>query len=247
MKKLLSFLVSVSVMAFTAMGQIIDDPTYDPLTDDPTDLTEDPLINAFPTQEAYGDSGYLDYLQDAAEAGDADAMMELGMMYFNGDSYDVKQDTYEGLNWFFKAAQKGKIDAAAIIISLADKMEVAAFLAGALYEYGEEQDFAEAMRWYQKSGDIADVAKLRLQGKMYYLGQGTARNYNKAFSLFQKASSGSNASGDAMHYLSHCYRFGHGTAQDLRQADYWEKKAQEKGSDEAVQYLEEFKRSGKIR
>ena len=115
------------------------------------------------------------------------------------------------------------------------------------YEYGEEQDFAEAMRWYQKSGDIADVAKLRLQGKMYYLGQGTARNYSKAFGLFQKASSGSDASGDAMHYLSHCYRFGHGTAQDLRQADYWEKKAQETGSDEAVQYLEEFKRSGKIR
>lgn len=247
MKKLLSFLVFVLAMAFTAMGQIIDDPTYDPLTDDPTDLTEDPLINAFPTQEAYGDSGYLDYLQDVAEAGDADAMIELGMIYFNGDSYDVKQNIYEGLNWFFKAAQKGKSDAAAIIISLADEMEVAAFLAGALYEYGEEQDFAEAMRWYQKSGDIADVAKLRLRGKMYYLGQGTARNYSKAFSLFQKASSGSNASGDAMQYLSQCYRYGHGTVKSLEKADYWLKKAQETGSDEAGQYLEEFKQKGKIR
>ena len=40
-------------------------------------------------------------------------------------------------------------------------------------------------------------------------------------------------SGSAMKRLSDCYRFGKGTTKDLEKAEYWLKKAQETGSDEA--------------
>lgn len=71
-------------------------------------------------------------------------------------------------------------------------------------------------------------------GEMYYQGYYVTQDKNKAFEIFKKAAEASNGpSGDAMIRLSTCYRFGYGTTKDLEKAEYWLKRAQERGSDEA--------------
>ncbi|MDB4748903.1 sel1 repeat family protein, partial [Akkermansiaceae bacterium] len=48
-------------------------------------------------------------IQERAEAGDADAQYNMGMMYDNGD--EVPQDKDEAMKWMRKAAEKGNAKA----------------------------------------------------------------------------------------------------------------------------------------
>ena len=254
MEKIFSVIVLAFALSLPTMGQVLGDPTYDPLADDPTGILEDPtelMEDLFKDDtQGYGDLSYLYSLLDAANDGDADAMLELGEKYFNGDG-DVAQNLSEAANWICKAAQHGNVNAAGLILMLAEEgVEYWQVLAGMMMEYGwtVDQDYAEALKLYQKAGNDANDMILRIQGKMYYKGQGVKRDYAQAFKyLYQAATLKDYPSSDAMQYLSQCYRYGHGTAKSLEKADYWLKKAQETGNDEAGQYLEEFKQKGKIR
>ena len=84
-----------------------------------------------------------------AEAGDADAQFNLGVMYYQG--LGVEQDLKEAVKWYQKAADQGDV-------------AMAQFNLGVMYEKGKgvEQDFKEAVKWYQKAADQGDaMAQLR--------------------------------------------------------------------------------------
>ena len=84
---------------------------------------------------------YIDELRARAEAGDAEAQVNLGLMYANGE--DVPQDDPKAVRWFRLAADQGNAVAQAYLgLAYADGL-------------GVPQDDAEAVRWYRAAGHHA--------------------------------------------------------------------------------------------
>ena len=81
----------------------------------------------------------IDALRVRAEAGDAEAQFNLGVLYNNGDG--VPQDDAEAVRWYRLAADQGYADAQ--------------YNLGVMYATGEgvPQDDAEALRWYRLAAD----------------------------------------------------------------------------------------------
>jgi len=77
----------------------------------------------------------IDALRVRAEAGDAIAQNDLGLIYDNGRG--VPEDDAEAVRWYRLAADQGVV--------------VAQYNLGVMYERGEgvPQDNAEAVRWYR--------------------------------------------------------------------------------------------------
>ena len=106
-----------------------------------------------------------DGLQDgltAAQAGDAEAQFNLGVMYAYGTG--VIKDGAEAVRWFRLAADQG--DAAA-------QRNL-----GGMYEFGTGvlKDAAEAVRWYRLAADQGSaIAQFNL-GAMYFEGSGVPRD-----------------------------------------------------------------------
>jgi uncharacterized protein len=82
----------------------------------------------------------LPLLQKAADAGNANAMNNLGEVYYHGEG--VAQDYDKTLQWYQKAADAGN---AAAMHNLGT-------------HYAAAQDYAKAREWYQKAADAGDRA-----------------------------------------------------------------------------------------
>jgi predicted small lipoprotein YifL len=102
-----------------------------------------------------------------AEAGDAKAQYNLGVMYRTGQG--VEQDFKEAVNWYRKAADQGDVEAQ--------------FTLGLMYDTGEgvEQDFKEAVKWYQNAADQGYADAQYNLGVMYGMGNGVEQNYVTAY------------------------------------------------------------------
>lgn len=113
----------------------------------------------------------FDDLKEAAEQGNADAQLILGLCYYNGDG--VWQNYEEAFLCFKKAANQGNAEAQ--------------YFLGLFYEkgIGVAKNEAKAVEWYQKAAEQGDaIAHL---GEMYEKGQGVNQNYNKALELYNQA------------------------------------------------------------
>ena len=82
-------------------------------------------------------------MEEAANAGDVDAMEQLAMAYLNGDD-DVDEDPEKAYYWFVKCAEAGNDQA---------MFNVGLFTAKG---FGTERDFAKAAEWMQKAADEGD-------------------------------------------------------------------------------------------
>ena len=93
-----------------------------------------------------------------AEAEDADAEYNLGVMYERGQG--VEQDFKEAVKWYRKAAEQG--DA------------VAQYNLGLMYRKGEgvPQDFKEALKWFRKAAEQGNELAQYSLGMMYDNGEG---------------------------------------------------------------------------
>ena len=91
-------------------------------------------------------------LRARAEAGDADAQTNLGVMYANGDG--VPEDYTEAAAWYRKAAEQGHADAQ--------------FTLGQMYFTGD--DHAEASTWYRRAAEQDHVEAQYMLGWMYHFG-----------------------------------------------------------------------------
>lgn len=125
-------------------------------------------------------------------------------------------------------------DAEKELIQLIDEgVDEASSLLGELYELqgqkGEISDFQKAKFYYEKAmescGSQAGVLGL---ARLYFYGKGMEVNYQKAFDLYSlaiKEETGSLSEGFASWMLGRMYMDGLGTANDLKKARYYFRKA----------------------
>ena len=120
-----------------------------------------------------------EWYEKAADGGNSDAMVSLGLLYANGQG--VAQDYAKAREWYEKAAAK---DNAVAMNNL-----------GWLYQngWGVAQDYAKASDWFEKAADKGNADAMSNLGWLYAHGQGVAQDYAKARELYQKAADRGNA------------------------------------------------------
>ena len=113
-----------------------------------------------------------------AEAGDANAQYNLGVMYRQG--YGVPQDYAEAVRWYRLAADQG--------------YAFAQYNLGNMYRRGDgvPQDYAEAVKWYRLAADQGDAEAQNNLGLMYELGEGVLQDNVMAHMWYNIASANGN-------------------------------------------------------
>lgn len=199
----------------------------------------------------------LEKCRSAAERGDVNAEMSLGVMYFTG--HGVIQDYAEALKWFLKAAGHGDAEAQyqlgimyfngyGTVQDYAEALKWYSSAAaqgitdamcnlGSMYDigYGVQQNYTEAFKWYKKAADNGIPLAQNNIGQMYYFGQGIDQNYEESVEWFLKAAE--NGDIDAQDNLGVVYYFGHGVGQDKAAAVKWFRKAANQNNAEAKYHL----------
>ena len=146
----------------------------------------------------------IERLRSAAEQGDAEAQVELGVP-------GIGVGREEAMKWLHKAADQGNAHAHC---QLAD-----------YYSKGDDglpEDKAEAARWYRMAAEIGDCEGQWKLGICYLRGIGVARNDEEAVKWFRKA-----AEQDyyhAQYLLGRCYFEGTGVSKDDIEAAKWLRK-----------------------
>ena len=115
----------------------------------------------------------LPILHPLAKQGDAIAQVLLGTMYENG--LGVKQDDFEAMNWFRRAAEQGHVKAQGNL--------------GIMYQSGRgvKQDDFEAVKWFRKAAEQGDASAQLILGISYLFGRGVQVNKSLAKEWFSKA------------------------------------------------------------
>ncbi len=113
------------------------------------------------------------WYKKAAEAGNADAMNNIGYMYENGRG--AEQNVSTAMDWYKKAAELGNASAMSNI--------------GVLYYTGKgvAQNYQEAMNWFQSSAENGNTEVLYLIGSMFEKGLGVPKDMEKAAEYYTKA------------------------------------------------------------
>ncbi|MDD2721081.1 MAG: SPOR domain-containing protein [Gallionella sp.] len=138
-------------------------------------------------------------LKARAEAGDADAQLNMGGLYFKGEG--VARDLPEAAKWFLKAADQHHPQAQ--------------FNLGMMYATGQgvTQNHDEAVKWYRLSAEQGlAVAQLNL-GVAYFMGQGVPRSEAEAVKWLRLAANQGDA--QAQFNLAVMYANGQGIPQDF--------------------------------
>ncbi len=95
---------------------------------------------------------------------------------------------------------------------------------------GVEQDFKEAVKWYQKSAEQGNAEAQNCLGDCYYHGKGVEQDYKEAVKWYRKSAEQKNAK--AQCNLGDCYCYGEGIEQDLKEAvKWWIKSAEQKNAE----------------
>jgi len=104
--------------------------------------------------------------QPLAEQGEADAQVNLGLLYDFGKG--VPQDYGQARDWYLKAADQGFADAQ--------------FNLGLLYDFGKgvPQDYGQARDWYLKAAEQGHALAQANLGVMYWMGPGVLQDYVQA-------------------------------------------------------------------
>ena len=166
--------------------------------------------------------------QPLAEAGNATAQYNLGVMHANGEG--VLQDDGEAARWYRLAAEQGN---AAAQLNL-----------GFMYEAGKgvPRDGLEAIRWYRMAAEQGSAAAQLNLGFMYDEGQDILRDPAEAVRWYRLAAEQGN--GAAQLNLGYMYRNGEGVPQDDTEAVRWYRLAAEQGNAAAQSNLGFMYRNG---
>lgn len=158
-------------------------------------------------------SGAADLFNQAALAGSADAMENLGFIYEEG--LGVTRDYDRARQWYEKAAARGSSSAMQSL--------------GALFRYepGLPTNYPRARDWFEKAAAAGNVDAMTDIGYMFVLGTGVPQDFQQAGQWFLKAAAGGDAL--AMDYLAIMFSKGEGIPRDERQARRWWEKAAEAG------------------
>lgn len=101
---------------------------------------------------------------------------------------------------------------------------------GVMYESGTgvEQDYTQALEWYEKAADLGQITAMGNIGALYMDGNGVEQDYAKALEWYEKAADLGNAY--AMNDIGFMYYVGNGVEQDYTQAAEWFERAFENGN-----------------
>ena len=197
----------------------------------------------------------VEWYQQAAEAGNSEAMIRLGRMHESGAGGLSKDDT-QARDWFLKSAALGNQDAKVILARLKRGQEtevvrtlrseaeagsaVAMCNLGRMYDQGQgglAKDEVEGMKWYRKAADSGSSWAMRCIGVNYAYGSGgVSRNELEAIQWYRKAA----AAGDshAMAQLGkYCEEGRGGVEKDEVEAAKWYQKAADAGNASAMSTL----------
>jgi len=182
---------------------------------------------------------------DKAEAGDADAQYEVGIMYLKGQG--VEEDRAKATQWLKSASGAGNEQAAAKLRRMDDQRDKFAQLqeqagagdAEAQYELGMmylkgrgvEKDEPRARVWLGKAAKQGDEKAITRLGILHQRGEGGETDYEKAHSLFDRVKDDSVL---AQYYLGEMYANGQGVEQDYATAIAWYQKAADGGFNRAL-------------
>jgi TPR repeat protein len=171
-------------------------------------------------QLAYGHENWpaaYKLLLPLAEAGDARAQYEVGMMYMSG--WAVKQDYAQAAAWYLKSAQQGNADAQLILGRLCEQ------------GHGVPKDYAQALAWYHKSADQENPTADMLIGLAYRDGRGVPQDGAAAVTWLGKAAHYPDAMAGpmSMRTIAEMYAQGRGIARNDAEALGWYRKLAETG------------------
>ena len=148
-----------------------------------------------------------------AEAGDAHAQYNMGLLYAAGKG--VTQDYNQAVEWYRKAAEQG--------------VPAAAYNLGVIYANGQgvPANSPEAAKWFLKAAEQGIPNAVIGLGNVYYDAEPGFRNYDEAQKWYLQAANNGVAS--AAFQLGVMYDLGQGVKQDYQQAIQWYQKAADKG------------------
>ena len=181
------------------------------------------------------------WFRKAAEQGYADAQYELAEMYNYGQLGEDQRSNC--IAWYLKAAAQGNVKAKAQIgelqiyypnnellksVNTLENLEQAAengdlqaqYKLARRYQtgFGVPKDPVEAFKWMEKASQHSDISSYASDacyylGEMYENGEGTQRNMQKAYDLYQAAVDGV-PSGKSMLRVGQMYERGEGVTQN---------------------------------
>jgi TPR repeat protein len=157
-------------------------------------------------------------VRTAADAGDANAMVNLGNAYSKGEG--VAKDLSEAVRWYRKAAEAGHSEA---MVNL-----------GYRYGSGEgvEKDLAEELRWYRKAAEAGNAMAMFNLAVVYHNGEGVEKDLNESARWCRKAAEAGHL--EAMFNLAAAYATGEGVPKNAEQAVGWYRKAAGAGHTDAM-------------
>ena len=136
-----------------------------------------------------------EWFMKAAKQGYAPAQNYLGKMFFLGEGLPVNEG--EGIRLYKRAAAQGNENAKKALKMIAEKALEAAkggdaglqFVVGGMYMFGDgfEQNYEEAVKWFEKAAAQGLVDAKFFLGSMYECGEGVEKNYETAFKWFKEA------------------------------------------------------------
>ena len=159
-----------------------------------------------------------------AGAGDAQAQLDLGNVFFKGK--DLAQDYAEAEKWFRLAAHQGVAEAQ--------------YNLGMMYATGRgvAQNLAESVSWYRLAADQhLAIAELNL-GVAYNYGEGVEKNEAEALKWFRLAAEQNEAV--AQFNLAVMYLNGQGVQPNLHEAYRWAKLSADHGYEIARALLDDL-------
>ena len=158
-----------------------------------------------------------EYYQQAVDMDNMYAMYNLGLLYIYGEG--VEEDPEKGKELIIRSAQAGNESAIEYVKeNYPDEPGIT--------ENAEEQQYDEEdFRFYMEQAEAGDAYGMYSVGYLYYLGQGTDWDMDKALEWFEKA--GEAGSGDGFGMIGYLYDVGDGVPEDLAKAAEYYRKAAE--------------------
>jgi TPR repeat protein len=106
---------------------------------------------------------------EAAKGGHADAVLAMGWFYLNG--VGVSSDIEKSRKWYRESARRGEPKAMFSLGQIAY----------------DEEDFADAVRWFTRASQAGHARSLYWLGKLYWRGHGVEQDQKQAKRLFHQA------------------------------------------------------------
>jgi len=177
-------------------------------------------------QKDYAQAAF--WLEKAAEQGNMDAQLKLGLMYLEGQG--VPQDDDVALAWIRKSAEQ--------------EHEWAYSQLGMMYLEGRSvsQSDEEAAACFLKAAKLEDFDATYQLGVMYLEGRGVLQDDEQACFWIRKAAEMGGR--DAQALLGSMLELGHATPRNLNEAAEWLAKAADWGDEDAQIRLDRLLRSG---